>query len=836
MLGAVEAAGAQVGVVEDGAGDQPGHRGVEAGRGDEEVVAGAEDLDAAAGVGQHGQAGVEPLPRRQAALGRVAVDGRPQLAHDRALAGPAVDEDDPAGAVPGVQVVERDRVDAPAPHDAHGVVRQVEAVAQGRPAAQQDADRGARPGQRGEHEVLAALGEQQLGDHAGGAGDPRGRGLQRPVEQPLVARVGLVLHRQRLRVVGGAGLDGRLAGGGRGLERDVRQVLEQPAHVLGGVGAERRAAQHGPRRLPGGHRRVGGQAHEDVGTPVPASRSSSPPGARRAAVSPAASVTSTSAARRRAVTAGDVVGPAGAGVGEVVVVAREGRRRPDRVAGVGHRDDRGAGGRGEAHGGSGRPRRRQRVQQVRGHAGRGGHELLVAEHEDGAGPSVASGRLEPVGGDPGQGLRDGRGDPAGGGVERLGGGGAEAVPGGLAHAGRPAGGAEVEHGRRPGGSGPGRGGGLDVVRGHEPGGPPGGVVGQPDAAARQAGHVDADARARRRAPASRRRPRRRGRRRARPRRSGRAGAARAGRGRCCARCARSTARRRPGPAGRRRAGRRRPGRAAAGARWRGSAPRRSRPRRRRRGPGGGSSAGAPRPAPRRPRATAPSRSPRSRAPRPGGRRALAGRACRDQRVDGGGEPRDGLVLLGRAGVRAQRRDEQLAGARERTRLRARGARPRTALAGARRRRAGRRPTSPSRRAAERTSRGSVGTCLPSTVETSRWGRRGLRRSASPVSRRTSGTRPAGHGLDPDARARRRPTPRSSRPAREARPHRPGRAEPSGAGPPGAATAVTARTRPAGRRRTRRRGTRRRRAPAAGSRPPTSGAGRTRSSCCGSPRR
>ena len=123
--------------------------------------------------------------------------------------------------------------------------------------------------------------------------------------------------------------------GGRRLERDVRQVLEQPAHVVGGVGAERRAPQHGPGRLPDGHRRSVGRRTRTTGTPVPASRSSSPPGARRAGVSAASSVTRTTArgvSARRAgdVVAGDVVGPARAGVGEVVVVARERRGRPHR--------------------------------------------------------------------------------------------------------------------------------------------------------------------------------------------------------------------------------------------------------------------------------------------------------------------------------------------------------------------------------------------------------------------------------------------------------------------------------------------------------------------------
>ena len=138
---------------------------------------------------------------------------------------------------------QRHRVDAAPAHDRHRVVRQVQAVTQGRPAAQQDPDGGAGPGQRDQHDVVAALGEHQLRDGADGSGQPRrGRG-QRRSEQLQVGRVGLVLPRQRLGVVRAAVLH-RLLTLLRGrLQGDPGQVGEQPAHLVGCVAAETGAAQ-----------------------------------------------------------------------------------------------------------------------------------------------------------------------------------------------------------------------------------------------------------------------------------------------------------------------------------------------------------------------------------------------------------------------------------------------------------------------------------------------------------------------------------------------------------------------------------------------------------------
>lgn len=113
---------------------QAGDGGVEAGGGDEEVLAGAVGADAAAGVGENRDLGVEPFELLQ----RIG-----QFAGDRALAGPAVDEHDIGRVVVLLQPAQGVGVDAAAADDGDGVVGQVQAVPVLRPTAHQHADGGA---------------------------------------------------------------------------------------------------------------------------------------------------------------------------------------------------------------------------------------------------------------------------------------------------------------------------------------------------------------------------------------------------------------------------------------------------------------------------------------------------------------------------------------------------------------------------------------------------------------------------------------------------------------------------------------------------------------------
>lgn len=135
---------------EHGAGYQAGDRGVEAGGGDEEVLAGAVRADAGAGIGEHRDLRVEAGDAVRARL--ELLDRLGEFAGDGALAGPAVDEHDVRGVVVGGEPAQRVGVDAAAADDGDGVVREVEAVPGLRPAAHEDAD-----------EVLALASETSTG-------------------------------------------------------------------------------------------------------------------------------------------------------------------------------------------------------------------------------------------------------------------------------------------------------------------------------------------------------------------------------------------------------------------------------------------------------------------------------------------------------------------------------------------------------------------------------------------------------------------------------------------------------------------------------------------------
>ncbi len=111
------------------------------------------------------------------------------------------------------------------------------------PAAHQHAYGGACAGERDEYGVRGAFGEDQFGDRAHRQGEAVGGLVQGGVEQLLVLLARLVLHRQRLRVVGSAALDGLLALLGRRLQGHVREVLEQPADLFRGVRGEGGAAE-----------------------------------------------------------------------------------------------------------------------------------------------------------------------------------------------------------------------------------------------------------------------------------------------------------------------------------------------------------------------------------------------------------------------------------------------------------------------------------------------------------------------------------------------------------------------------------------------------------------
>ena len=105
--------------------DQPAHGRVQAGGRDQLVGARGEQLAHVARVGQHAQRGRDPRP----ALRGDVVERLAQLAHDRALARPAVDEDERLVPVARHDVLERAPVDPAAAHDRDAVVRRVDARA-----------------------------------------------------------------------------------------------------------------------------------------------------------------------------------------------------------------------------------------------------------------------------------------------------------------------------------------------------------------------------------------------------------------------------------------------------------------------------------------------------------------------------------------------------------------------------------------------------------------------------------------------------------------------------------------------------------------------------------
>ncbi|CAM5718615.1 hypothetical protein STENM223S_04380 [Streptomyces tendae] len=113
-------------------------------------------------------------------------------------------------------------------------MRQVEAVAVLCPAAHQDAHGGSGAGEEHEHGTGLYRSARTVSVTTPTACARRGsRGVQGVLEEPLVLLARLVLHGQRLGVVGAAALDGLLALLGRRLQRHVREVLEQPADLLG---------------------------------------------------------------------------------------------------------------------------------------------------------------------------------------------------------------------------------------------------------------------------------------------------------------------------------------------------------------------------------------------------------------------------------------------------------------------------------------------------------------------------------------------------------------------------------------------------------------------------
>lgn len=238
-LGAVVVVRADEVVAEHGARYQSGDGGVEAGRGDQEVLAGAVGAHARAGVGEDRDLRVEAGEPGQ---------GVGQLAGDGALAGPAVHEDHVRRLVVRGQPAQRVGVDAPAAHDGDRVVRQLRAVPVTGPAPHEDTHRGAGPRQRHQHGPWRALGEDQLGDGADRPRDPRDRPGEGVPVQLLVLLGRLVLDRQGLGVVGPATLDGLLALLHGRLQPHGGEVLEQPADVVrlvrGEVGATQGRGQH----------------------------------------------------------------------------------------------------------------------------------------------------------------------------------------------------------------------------------------------------------------------------------------------------------------------------------------------------------------------------------------------------------------------------------------------------------------------------------------------------------------------------------------------------------------------------------------------------------------
>ena len=110
--------------VEDRPGDQAGDGGVQAGRGDQIVLAGAEHGHAVAGVRKHGEVRREthPVTRRK------LVQRAAQLARNGSLARPTVDKQHARRIKMSAKVAQCRLVKAHAADDAHGEMGQVKAV------------------------------------------------------------------------------------------------------------------------------------------------------------------------------------------------------------------------------------------------------------------------------------------------------------------------------------------------------------------------------------------------------------------------------------------------------------------------------------------------------------------------------------------------------------------------------------------------------------------------------------------------------------------------------------------------------------------------------------
>ena len=188
----MELAGADDVLSVKGAAQQAGHRGVQAGAGDEEVVVGPPLSGQQARVGQDRKAGFHA---------RVLPHGLIQLILNGPLPGPAVHKLNVLRPVPLQNVLHRHMVNAPPTDDGNGVVLHRGVVPEGQIPLDQNADRGARPGQGDKRRVLPLVPPYLFGHsghcfrrHAGvsGQGVPVGR---------QVGGRGHVFDGQHLRVV-----------------------------------------------------------------------------------------------------------------------------------------------------------------------------------------------------------------------------------------------------------------------------------------------------------------------------------------------------------------------------------------------------------------------------------------------------------------------------------------------------------------------------------------------------------------------------------------------------------------------------------------------------------
>ena len=174
------------------AAQKPRHRRVQARTRDEEVLVRAALLCHIGGIGQDGK------PRAHAAkLCRIVCE----LARDRALSRPAVDELQSLGRVTREDVRHGVLVDAPAANDGNRVVRDVRAKAPLDIALEQNADGRARAGERDERGGLALLLVNLLGETRRRTGCDLGVARERIEIRLQVLFRRLVFQGQHLRVM-----------------------------------------------------------------------------------------------------------------------------------------------------------------------------------------------------------------------------------------------------------------------------------------------------------------------------------------------------------------------------------------------------------------------------------------------------------------------------------------------------------------------------------------------------------------------------------------------------------------------------------------------------------